>query len=94
MFDAIRIAVNGVAKTMLRLSCLLPGVLLATPTWAANCQLESYGTLPVEVEGGRAITTVKINGSDTRFALDTGAFFSFMSNAAASTSPGSTWARF
>jgi predicted aspartyl protease/Tfp pilus assembly protein PilF len=85
MFDAIRIAVNGVAKTMLRLSCLLPGVLLATPTWAANCQLESYGTLPVEVEGGRAITTVKINGSDTRFALDTGAFFSFMSNAAAST---------
>ncbi|BDU22940.1 hypothetical protein DYGSA30_43970 [Dyella sp. GSA-30] len=31
--------------------------------------------------GNRAITTVKINGADTHFILDTGAFFNTMSNA-------------
>jgi clan AA aspartic protease (TIGR02281 family) len=69
---------------MLRLSCLGIGVLLASQAWAGSCHLERYGTLPVEMEGGRATTMVKINGSDTRFALDTGAFFNIMSNATAS----------
>lgn len=88
MLDAIRIAANSMAMamamTMLRLSCLGVGMLLASQAWAANCRLERYGTLPVEMEGGRATTMVKINGSDTRLALDTGAFFNFMSSAAAS----------
>lgn len=43
-----------------------------------------YGTLPVEVIGQRATTMVKINGVDTRFVLDTGAFYNFMSKANAS----------
>jgi predicted aspartyl protease/cytochrome c-type biogenesis protein CcmH/NrfG len=69
---------------MLRLCCLGIGILLASHAWADSCQLERYGTLPVEMDGGRATTMVKINGNDTRFALDTGAFFNIMSNAAAS----------
>jgi clan AA aspartic protease (TIGR02281 family) len=57
------------------------GVLLAGQAWADGCQLKEYGTLPVEMIGNRAITTVKINGADTHFILDTGAFFNTMSNA-------------
>jgi len=57
------------------------GVLLAGQAWADGCQLKEYGTLPVEMIGNRAITTVKINGTDTHFILDTGAFFNTMSNA-------------
>jgi len=60
------------------------GVLLAGQAWADGCQLKEYGTLPVEMIGNRAITTVKINGADTHFILDTGAFFNTMSNANAS----------
>ncbi|OOG56884.1 hypothetical protein B0E48_09245 [Rhodanobacter sp. C03] len=60
------------------------GVLLASHAWADGCQLKDYGTLPVEMVGGQATTMVKINGSDTRFILDTGAFFNTMSHANAS----------
>jgi clan AA aspartic protease (TIGR02281 family) len=69
---------------MLLLGCLGICALLASEAWADGCQLKDYGTLPVEMVGSRATTMVKINGSDTRFALDTGAFFSFMSRANAS----------
>jgi predicted aspartyl protease/cytochrome c-type biogenesis protein CcmH/NrfG len=66
---------------MLRLGCLGIGVLLASQAWADGCQLKDYGTLPVEMVGSRATTTVKINGNSTRFILDTGAFFNTMSKA-------------
>ncbi len=82
--SAIRVVANTLAIRMLRLNCLGVGILLASQAWADSCQLVRYGTLPVEMDGGRATTMVKINGSDTRFALDTGAFFNIMSNAAAS----------
>jgi clan AA aspartic protease (TIGR02281 family) len=65
------------------LCCLGISALLASQVWAASCQLKDYGTLPVEMIGGQATTVVKINGSDTRFALDTGAFFNVMSKASA-----------
>jgi predicted aspartyl protease/cytochrome c-type biogenesis protein CcmH/NrfG len=84
MIGAIRFDANTLALKAVRLCCLGIGVLLASHAWADSCQLERYGTLPVEMEGGRATTMVKINGSDTRFALDTGAFFNIMSNASAS----------
>ncbi|WP_046972000.1 aspartyl protease family protein [Dyella japonica] len=57
------------------------GVLLAGQAWAEDCHLKDYGTLPIEMVGSRATTMVKINGTDTRFILDTGAFFNFMSKA-------------
>lgn len=59
-------------------------VLLTSQAWASKCQLNDFGTMPVEMEGGRATTMVKINGQDTRFQLDTGAFFNIMSGARAS----------
>jgi len=66
---------------MLRLGCLGISALLASQAWADGCQLKDYGTLPVEMVGGQATTTMKINGTDTRFVLDTGAFFNTMSRA-------------
>jgi len=66
---------------MLRLGFLGISALLASQAWADSCQLKDYGTLPVEMVGGRATTMVKINGNDTRFIIDTGAFFDTMSRA-------------
>ena len=48
---------------------------------ASDCKLGDFGTLPVEMDGARATTVVKVNGVDTRFILDTGAFFNSMSKA-------------
>lgn len=48
---------------------------------AEKCKLAKYGTLPVEMVGERATTRIKANGVDTRFMLDTGAEFNFMSRA-------------
>jgi predicted aspartyl protease/tetratricopeptide (TPR) repeat protein len=73
-----------IMKWIWRLGCLGIGFFLAGQAWAGRCQLKDYGTLPVEMVGGRATTVVKINGNDTRFALDTGAFFNIMSKASAS----------
>ena len=69
---------------MLRFFCLGIGVLLAGQAWADECHLMDYGTLPVEMVGSRATTIVKINGNNTRFMLDTGAFYNTMSSANAS----------
>ncbi|MGH8156763.1 MAG: aspartyl protease family protein [Rhodanobacter sp.] len=66
---------------ILRFCCLGISALLASQAWADSCQLKKYGTLPVEMVGARATTMVKINGNDTRFILDTGAFFNTMSRA-------------
>ncbi|HVX03793.1 MAG TPA: aspartyl protease family protein [Rhodanobacteraceae bacterium] len=48
---------------------------------AAGCTLGKYGTLSVEMIGERPTTLVKVNGAVTRFAIDTGAWFNFMSRA-------------
>src|SRR6185312_5115795 len=48
---------------------------------AAGCTLGKYGTLAVEMIGERPTTLVKVNGAATRFAIDTGAWFNFMSRA-------------
>lgn len=84
MTGAIRSAAAGLAIRMMRIGCLGLSMLLASLAKADNCQLGSYGTLPVEIVNGRAIVAAKINGQDTRFIVDTGAFFSIMSNATAS----------
>ena len=53
----------------------------AGPVRADGCKLARYGTLPVEMTGELATTQIKINGVDTRFILDTGAEYDFMSRA-------------
>lgn len=68
----------------LRWGCLAAGILVASQAWAGACKLLEYGAFPVEMVDGEATTVVKINGTDTRFALDTGAFFNSMSRANAS----------
>lgn len=66
---------------MWRVCCLVLGALFAGQALADSCHLMKYGTLPVEMVGNRATTMVKINGTPTRFILDTGAFFNIMSGA-------------
>ena len=66
---------------MLRICVGVGALLLASQTWAEGCHLGDFGTLPVEVINGQPTTVVKINGTDTRFMLDTGAFYSMMSRA-------------
>lgn len=53
---------------------------LWTAVAAAGCQLQQLGTLPVDMHGLRPIVSAKINGVEARFALDTGSFFSMISN--------------
>jgi tetratricopeptide (TPR) repeat protein/predicted aspartyl protease len=49
---------------------------LSTGIAAANCQLQRFGTLPVDMHGLHPLISTKINGADARFLLDTGAFYS------------------
>src|SRR5277367_5988087 len=72
---------RGWGMRIVRYCCMGIGMLMAGHAWADDCHLRDYGTLPVEMVGSRATTMVKINGTDTRFILDTGAFFNFMSSA-------------
>ena len=62
---------------------LAAGALLACAgsAWADGCTLAKYGTLSVEMIGERPTTLVKVNGAVARFAIDTGAWFNFMSRA-------------
>ncbi|HEV7123476.1 MAG TPA: aspartyl protease family protein [Rhodanobacter sp.] len=67
---------------MFRVCCLVIAALFAGKVRAGDtCQLLKYGTLPVEMLDGQPTTMVKINGTDTRFILDTGGFFDLMSRA-------------
>lgn len=50
----------------------------------SKCKLGEIAQFPIRIEGGRAILTAGINGVDAGFTLDSGAFYSFLSGAAAS----------
>lgn len=69
---------------MLRLCGLIICTLFAGQVLAGTCNLKKYGTLPVEILGGQATSTIKINGTDTRFILRTGSKFSVMSKSTVS----------
>lgn len=60
---------------------VIAGLLAGQVRAGGTCQLLKYGTLPVEMLDGQPTTMVKINGTDTRFVLDTGGFFDLMSRA-------------
>ncbi|MBC2665924.1 aspartyl protease family protein [Novosphingobium flavum] len=55
--------------------------LAAEPASAAECRVDNFGTLAVDMQGLRPTTVIKVNGQDARFILDTGAFFNTMSRA-------------
>jgi predicted aspartyl protease len=82
-----RMTVAALRTTLARggaLAALALAALGPTQASAGGCRVDDFGTLPVELVGGRATTMVKINGRDTRFIMDTGAFFNTMSRANAS----------
>ena len=56
--------------------------LLAPARGTAACKVEQM-TLPVTMVGARAIATVGINGVDVRMMVDSGAFYSFLTDATA-----------
>lgn len=62
---------------------LLVTALLASPFAAwCQCKMQSF-PIPVAMSGLRAVATVKINGVETPMTVDSGAFFSFLTEAAA-----------
>jgi tetratricopeptide (TPR) repeat protein len=58
-------------------------LLAAGPAAQAECKLQKIGEVPVTMEGLRGVVSVKINGHDTKLFVDTGAFFSTVSDDAA-----------
>lgn len=58
-------------------------LLIHSPALAADCKMGIIADLPVTMEGDRLSVPAKVNGKDTHFWLDSGAFFSIMSLAKA-----------
>lgn len=54
---------------------------LAAAGARAECKLTSFADLPVTVSNMQPVITAKINGADARFIIDSGAFYSTMSQA-------------
>ena len=55
---------------------------LPVPSFGAACKVKAL-EMPVTVRDGRAITTVGIDGQDVKLMVDSGAFFSFLTDATA-----------
>ena len=55
---------------------------VALPQAHANCVVESI-EMPIRMVGSRAVATVGINGTPTPLTVDSGAFYSFLTDAAA-----------
>jgi hypothetical protein len=47
----------------------------------AACKLAKMAELPVTMSNSRPVITAKINGRDARFVVDSGSFFSMISEA-------------
>lgn len=68
----------------LRTACLPFAALALLPAPAlAKCEIAKYIDIPVTMQGRRPIVTLQINGRDAQFILDSGAFYSTISRAAA-----------
>ncbi|HLI17716.1 MAG TPA: aspartyl protease family protein [Rhodanobacteraceae bacterium] len=72
---------RGALRRVWLVACAL--LVCAGSARAGECTLAKYGTLSVEMLGERPTTFVKVNGAVTRFMIDTGAEYNFMSHAAA-----------
>ena len=59
------------------------GLLLSPVAPAGNCKLGRLLELPITMHGLRPLVSVQINGTDTLFLTDSGAFYSMISPAAA-----------
>lgn len=66
-----------------QLALALPALACASLAHAGSCQITPLANLSVTMRGLRASVPVKVNGRDTEFWLDSGAWFSIMSKARA-----------
>lgn len=66
---------RGLAALLAATMLAVPGIAGAAPK---QCRLGIMAELPVTMEGRRAAVPVTVNGQETRFWLDSGAFFSIM----------------
>ncbi|WP_340265837.1 aspartyl protease family protein [Sphingobium mellinum] len=71
------------AGALFALLTALSSLLICGPARAGGCKLGVMANLPVTMEGLRASVPVQVNGRETRFWLDSGAFFSIMPKAKA-----------
>jgi predicted aspartyl protease len=60
-----------------------PAAMLAASAASADCNIKSLGELPVTMTELQATVPVKVNGRDSRFSLDSGYYFSRISQEAA-----------
>jgi tetratricopeptide (TPR) repeat protein/predicted aspartyl protease len=63
-------------------AALAAGVFAAASAAQADCKFAKIAEVPVTMEGMRAIVGLQLNGHDARFIVDTGAFFSGVTEAA------------
>lgn len=53
------------------------------PAGAAKCEIREMVRFPITMSGLRPMVSAKINGTDVRFSLDSGAFYSMITPASA-----------
>ncbi|MFZ0549639.1 MAG: aspartyl protease family protein [Steroidobacteraceae bacterium] len=58
----------------------LAALSLSSGVATAHCQLQPLGALPVDLAGLRPTVSARINGLEARFMLDTGAYYSIISD--------------
>jgi tetratricopeptide (TPR) repeat protein/predicted aspartyl protease len=64
-------------------ACLALSLVTCPALAATKCKLSRVVELPITMSGLRPTLTAQINGADARFVLDSGAFYSMISSAAA-----------
>jgi predicted aspartyl protease/tetratricopeptide (TPR) repeat protein len=70
------------AQTLVRLLATVVGCNLLCGVAQAKCELKAF-EIPVVMSGLRALATLRLNGAEARFVVDSGAFFSSITEAGA-----------
>jgi tetratricopeptide (TPR) repeat protein/predicted aspartyl protease len=73
----------GDRRSLFLVSTLLSLSIASTCAFADTCKLGELAEFPIRMEGLRPLMTANINDVDVQFVIDSGAFFSMMSTAAA-----------
>ncbi|MBS0359937.1 MAG: tetratricopeptide repeat protein [Proteobacteria bacterium] len=71
-----------VARHMMKAAALAAGLFAAATAAQADCKFQKIAELPVTMEGMRPVIDIQVNGKNARFIVDTGAFFSGVTDAA------------
>jgi predicted aspartyl protease/tetratricopeptide (TPR) repeat protein len=80
--DRSSAGVRGVLRLVLPLLAAAFVGLAPRAAWSANCKLQTF-EVPVRMVGSRPIATVGLNGTEVPMLVDSGAFFSFLTEPAA-----------